>query len=722
VGLDALLQAIEHLKTVAAASGAASGDIQSSLNQMRDLLVAQASGHEAAVEKHFPIVITEQFRQLDGSIKQVEQTQLRIVDMANLTLGSGIEEKSHLKLRGALRDLFEAEGQKLSQFSKDVLLGNLGKATTVKLDNVVFDAKSAGIVNKNVDAWFKDMLAQGFSDFAIRQGFAEIHFEDKVGNVLEPALDALFDEQGPIAKFALRGATSSPDFGPAMEVLFGPAGKIAKAASGAAAEANLEPASEAIEKKLATVVDAAATEVNLEPASEALEKKVAASVNGALTEAGDKAAKAAAPKIGAALLEGAGAIGNLLTSIPQLYDSVTKLGEAWDKPLNSTEDYMNLMGALGGVISQGTQVIQAFNAVMAALNAIAAANPYVLIALAVIVLIAVVVLLIVYWDKVKAAIRDNPWIGVVAALFSVIGVVVLVIAYWDEIKLAALQAANFVMIQIYKMGAFFSGLATVASMVWNYIAGSATNAGIAILNAFISAGGEIQNFFIGLINGILASYNEFASGTVGQALGLEVASLIPEVDIKTKLIPPKDVPAIDIAAAFPPTDKIKGGLEDQIKTQQEVVKKGQDEDAARQKKAAEDKAKAADDKAKAAATAPGAPGAAPGAVPGAPAGLPAIPGLPGAAAAAAPALPPGAPAGLPALPGAPGAGAPAGGGGGGPVDASVHVGAITVSINAERLEADASQLLSDEIINAIKERIGSLQSEASLRVGERAPA
>ena len=126
-------------------------------------------------------------------------------------------------------------------------------------------------------------------------------------------------------------------------------------------------------------------------------------------------------QLGQQITAGVNALGNVLTSIPALYNNVKQLGEAWDKPNKSTEDYMNLMASLGGVVMGVGQVIQAFSAiqeiataVQAAFNAVAALNPYVLLAIAVIALIAGIVLLIVYWDKVKAAIRDNPWIAVIA--------------------------------------------------------------------------------------------------------------------------------------------------------------------------------------------------------------------------------------------------------------------------------------------------------------------
>jgi hypothetical protein len=70
-----------------------------------------------------------------------------------------------------------------------------------------------------------------------------------------------------------------------------------------------------------------------------------------------------------------------------------------------------------------------------------------------------------------------------------------------------------------------------------------------------------------------------------------------------------------------------------------------------------------------------------------------------------------------------GAAAPAAAAGGGPVDASVTLnGGISVTINADKLEASAAQLLSDEIISAIQARLGSLRSEQDFRTGNRAAA
>src|SRR5262249_3782892 len=160
---------------------------------------------------------------------------------------------------------------------------------------------------------------------------------------------------------------------------------------------------------------------------------------------------------------------------------------------------------IGGVVSQAGSTIQAFvgvtqlaSAAQAVFNAVMAMNPIVLIVMAVIALIVVIVLLIVYWDKVKAALRDNPWISVALAMTGIIGLIIVIIAYWDEIKLAVLKAANFISIQIQKIGQFFVGLYNLVGMVWGAIIASVENVGISILNAFIRAGVAIQNFFIGV--------------------------------------------------------------------------------------------------------------------------------------------------------------------------------------------------------------------------------
>jgi hypothetical protein len=525
----------------------------------------------------------------------------------------------------------------------------------------------------------------------VKKTMQTFHFVDEVGKVikiefegnkltavLDPAMEVLLGAEGKFAQSVLKHASSSPNFEPAMEALLGPTGKMAGAATHAAQGANFNAA------------------------EQDLEKKVEGTVTKALDDAGKGAADKAGAKLGQQITTGLNALGNVLTSIPALYNNVKQLGEAWDKPNKSTEDYMNLMASLGGVVMGVGQVIQAFSAiqeiataVQAAFNAVAAMNPYVLLAIAVIALIAGIVLLIVYWDKVKAAIRDNPWIAVIAVMFGVIGVIILIIAYWDEVKLAVLIAANFVSIQMQRVGGFFIGVKNLAGMVWDWIVATVENAGIAIINAFITAGVGVENFFIGLVNFILDKYNAIATSVIGDVLGLKTAELIPEVDVKTKLIPPKEVPKVDVEAAFKPmTEDKTGGLEGQIAKQQAVVDKAHKEDEERRAKAAKEKA---DKEKAAAAAAPGAPG-----VPGAPA----IPGLPPGAPGAPPALP-GAPGSPPALPAA----APAGGGG------VTIQGGITVNINADKLEADASKILSDEIVQALNTKLQALQGDANRRLG-----
>ena len=91
---------------------------------------------------------------------------------------------------------------------------------------------------------------------------------------------------------------------------------------------------------------------------------------------------------------------------------------------------------------------------------------------------------------------------------------------------------------------------------------------------FITVGTEVQNFFIGLVNAVLSIYNEIAGSVIGDVLGLEKADLIPEVNVETRLLPPKDVPEVSLDAAFK-FDDVKGGLEGQIAAQQQVVQQGQ---------------------------------------------------------------------------------------------------------------------------------------------------
>ena len=53
------------------------------------------------------------------------------------------------------------------------------------------------------------------------------------------------------------------------------------------------------------------------------------------------------------------------------------------------------------------------------------------------------------------------------------------------------------------------------------------------------------------------------------------------------------------------------------------------------------------------------------------------------------------------------------------VDQSVTLENVTITINAERLEADSAQLLSDEIVHRLRERLDMLRTEQAFRTGTR---
>lgn len=499
--------------------------------------------------------------------------------------------------------------------------------------------------------------------------------------IFKDGMDRVFGADGLATQTATKAASSSPNFMPAMEALFGSSGKVAHAAQEATGATNLDAA------------------------MQGLEQKVESGVTTALDEAGTKAQAHAASKLGANIKEGVGALGNTLSSIGGLGTQVLALGDAWNKPKKGAADYFNLMGQLGGTISQGLGAVDAIGklgtamsslgimtkiaaAAQAVFNAIMAVNPVVLIVIAVVALIAAIVLLIVYWDQVKAALRDNPWLTVAAAMFGIIGLIILVIAYWDEIKLAVLIAANFMSIQLQKIGGFFVGLKTLIGMVWDWIVNSVYNLGAGILNIFIEFGAGITNTFIDLLNGFIDIYNDIAAWVPG----LDEIANVEKVDVEAMKVATKAVPEIDVGKAFAQQGEITGGLEDQIAKQEQVVQKAQDEDRARQQKAAASKA---EEERKAAAEAPA----------GAPAGAPALPaGFGGAPAATGEA---------PAIPaGALGAGA-------GP-DQSVHVeGGIHVTINAEGLDGGSARMLTDDMVRQIQERLDSLRSERDRRVGVR---
>jgi hypothetical protein len=669
--IEGLIGMLGQLSSMMKTAGTEAGDLVHGVNQLRTAFQLAAQGYDTAV--NVPMRILAQTA--DGQKLEI----LRILDVVAKRAGEldlHIEQKSG-DIASAIPTLTQAfkKGEENLQLLGDLIAGASGNAKNLWQFTEEAGPREQAILEKRLTTYAQFMMeGLGATEAQVRRAFESFKLS-AADQIFEPALEFIFGPEGTIAKVALRKATGSPDFNPAMEAILGPTGKLANAATQAAEGANFTTAQTDLEQKV--------------------EKSVTTALEGAGTAAADKAGT----KVGEKVAGGLTALGNVLTSIPQLYSGVKSLGEAWDKPNKNAGDYMTIMSSLGGVVMGVGQTIQAFSAiqeiatgVQAAFNAVAAMNPYVLIALAVIALIAGIVLLIVYWDKVKAAIRDNPWIAVIAVMFGVIGVIILVIAYWDEIKLAVLKAANFVSIQMQRVGGFFIGVKNLAGMVWGWIVATVENVGIGILNAFITIGVGIQNFFIGVINWVLKQYNKVADSAIGSVLGLSKAALLPEVDVKTKLIPPKEVPKVDVEAAFKPmTEEKTGGLEGQIAKQQGVVDKAKKDDEDRRAKEAKEKA----DKEKAAAAPPGAPaGLAPPAIPGMPPGAPGVP--------AAFARPPGAAAAAPAAPG----------GGGVTIQ-----GGITVTINADKLEADASKMLSDEIVQALNTKLQALQGDANRRLG-----
>ena len=90
--------------------------------------------------------------------------------------------------------------------------------------------------------------------------------------------------------------------------------------------------------KVASVAVEAAAGTNLTPAEQSLEKKLEEGVTQALDQAGTAAKEHVAGKLNESISAWATSLGNVMTAIPELDESVNSLGEAWDKPLNSTTD------------------------------------------------------------------------------------------------------------------------------------------------------------------------------------------------------------------------------------------------------------------------------------------------------------------------------------------------------------------------------------------------
>jgi hypothetical protein len=648
------LQAVERMLDV---RGLAPGGFTHAFTQIQVAVAERLAHSQVAIEQ-----------KIQGQLGGEEFT--RQVDLVVQRAGEDFSRHIEFKMGGEISTALNEW-----QLLKDAALGATGEVRNEwHLLGVQLDKDTQSVIADYLDD-VRTQLGDSLGPDEIRTALESFRFVDKFGSaikavvdesgeiVFEPAMDTLLGEGGTLQRVATEKAENSPDFGPAMEILLGAGGKLADAAQNAAAAADLDPAF-----------------VNLE-------EEIEQGVTQAMDEAGDAAAGHGAVALGTKLGEGAKALGDVFTAVPQLYNSVSELGAAWDKPLSSTKDYMDLFSKLGGVLGQGVDTIQKLagvtkiaSAAQAVFNAIMALNPIVLVVLAVLALIAVIVALIAYWDEVKAALRDNPWLAVVAALFGVIGVIVVVIAYWEEIKLAVLEAANFISIQAKRIGLFFMGVGNLIKQVWDWIVDSLYNAGVGILNTFSEFGAWILNLFIGIANGVIDLYND----TVAYIPGVDEIERISEVEA-TKF-ETRPVQEISVEAAFAPAmGPISGGLEEQITAQRSAVAAADEEDRARRARdaEAEERERRAREAERPALGAPGAPAGI----------LAGRPGLPEGAAAA------------------------------GGVDQSVRVeGGITVNINAERLEADTARLLSDEIVRRLKERLDALRSEQEFRAGVRSPA
>ena len=660
--LEELLAAIQQLQMIVIEQQkVVSGDAPHVLKQLEGLIQAQLADQTGQIEQKVTISIKESQGMIIGFGRELERVRDDLVRKVDLAVAETAQNTEFKTTQHANR-IIEA-----LQVMKDVIINSVGgKITPIDLSNVELTPATIKRVENELTAIFDHMIQERFSPLLLKEGFERLRIVDSVRQMFEVVFVQLFD--GPdsvVSKVMLKHVTSSPDFGPSMEVLFGPHGKLAAAAS------------------------AAVTGTDLVAASEGLEKKLETSVKKALDEAGDKAAAHAGKALASKIGEGATALGNIYTAVPQLYSSVQELGEAWDKPLQSTEDYMNLFSKLGGALSQGVQTVQALAGVtkiaaaaQAVFNAVMAMNPIVLIVIAVIALIALIAALIVYWDQVKAAVRDNPWVAAIGVIFGPLGMlislIVLVISYWDELKLAVLRGANFISIKVQQVGAVFVGLKNLIGMVWEWIMGSVYNLGVGILNTFIVFGANFVNLFIEILNDLIGMANR----VIKYIPGVSYIKEVEKINVEASKIAEKKLPAIDAGAAFAGVGQVTGGLEGQIAKQEEVVRKGKEADDERRRKAREEGA---------------APVAPPG-VPGLPAGLP-------AAGLAAPVVP------------LAGAGAVAA------ADHSVHVeGGIHITITAERLEADSAKLLTDEMVRRLQERLDALRTERERRLGTRAAA
>jgi len=198
-------------------------------------------------------------------------------------------------------------------------------------DTALTASEGTSLLQKRVNALRDTLLGQGYSQDDVAkflQNFKvtfKAEVDEKSGEILQPAMEAIFGPDGKMALSALNAATHSPNFAPAMDEVLGANGKMAEAAKKAAGGANFDPA----EKDL--------------------EQKVQKTLTDGFEAGGTKGAQEAGKKLHEKISGGATELGNILTSIPNLVTSVTSLGEAWDKPNKGLGDYMSIMSGLGNV-------------------------------------------------------------------------------------------------------------------------------------------------------------------------------------------------------------------------------------------------------------------------------------------------------------------------------------------------------------------------------------
>src|ERR1041384_5227436 len=304
--MDSVVGCLEGVSRLLHARGLEPGGITHTLSQLQTYFKLEAMGLKVSLEE---------------GLKVKSSDTTRIVDVVAKGLLDGVKTVLRTELKTG-KDI--AGALKLDQMVQDAELAIKVAArkgveefhNAWKLESIKFE-DAMPILRDRLKSVRDEMFAKGFSEEQVRKALGSFNFIDATGKairaelnekgqiIFKPAMEELFGESGLATRSANKAVKNSPNLDPSMNAVFGADGLITHAATKAANGANLSAASGTLEKKIET------------------------SVGGAINEASNKISLGSAKLLAGKVGEGVTALGNIMTSVPQLYNQVVALGEAW---------------------------------------------------------------------------------------------------------------------------------------------------------------------------------------------------------------------------------------------------------------------------------------------------------------------------------------------------------------------------------------------------------